>query len=301
MWPLLTPELEGELALSLHNLMAQTRSMLASGIGKPINLTRVHQLTFEMAQQLFPVAMGDPYIGGCLCLEDYDYVHPIKVSSLALLIGKAVGFDQNGLMNLGMVALLQNFGHVLTPRWILEKSESPTEDEFQVIQKHAIFSAEILRRYGQANAEIVKATLQHHERWDGSGYPEGLKSSEISTAARIIAIADTYCALASKRPFREAFSPREAGEFIMAYNGELFDPALVQIFTRQIPLYPTGVMVKLDTGEIGIVSDANLGIIGRPKVRICFDKGFKEIRKPYDINLADVNHSEQFVIEVLEL
>ena len=299
-WPLVTPEIEGALATALRSLMTQTQSMLASGTGKPIDLTKVHQLTLAMIEQLFPVAMGDPYINGCPSLNDYEYVHPIKVASLSLLIGKATGFEHDELVNLGMSALLQNFGHIMTPRWILDKPEKPTEDEFKSIKKHASYSAEILKRYGQADPQIVKAILQHHERWDGSGYPGGLKGDSIYPASRIIAIADTCYALSSKRPFRKAFSPREANEFIMAYSGELFDPNLVKVFTTQIPLYPTGVMVKLNTGEIGIISDSNRSIVGRPKVRICFRKDSRAVTKPYDVNLADTSHRDKLITEVLE-
>ena len=89
-------------------------------------------------------------------------------------------------------------------------------------------------------------------------------------------------------------------EFIVAYSGELFDPELVKYFSRQFPPYPSGLMVKLNTGEIGIVSSANTGFFARPKVRICYDKDARAISKPYDINLADADHQHKLVTEVLD-
>jgi hypothetical protein len=131
---------------------------------------------------------------------------------------------------------------------------------------------------------IVK---QHHERWNGNGYPDKLKGRDICHGARILALTDSAIALVSKRPYRgcvlpketadfvSAFSedlaqasylrPQQAMEFIIAYSGELFDPDLVKIFAHVLPTYPTGIMVKLNTGEIGIISNANLQYFSRPK------------------------------------
>ena len=86
----------------------------------------------------------------------------------------------------------------------------------------------------------------------------------------------------------------------MAYNGELFDPELVMLFTKLMPLYPTGVMVSLNTGEMGIISDTKLGFIGRPTVRVCYDKDQNEVIKPYDMQLTDSEHQHRLVTSVAE-
>ena len=127
----------------------------------------------------------------------------------------------------------------------------------------------------------MEAVGQHHERWDGSGYPARMQGEDISPFARIIAMADTYFEMVSRRPGREAYMPHEAVEFILAYNGVLFDPELVQIFTRLVPLYPTGTTVRLNTGELGIICDANMSHIGRPVMRVCFNSEQGILAKPY--------------------
>ncbi len=86
----------------------------------------------------------------------------------------------------------------------------------------------------------------------------------------------------------------------MAYSGELFDPELVQAFSRQVPLYPTGITLRLNTGEVAIVSDANMGHIGRPTVRICYDDRGKPVREPYDIDLSDPTNQGRLVAQILE-
>ena len=145
---------------------------------------------------------------------------------------------------------------------------------------------ELLSRNPTCPEEVARAVCQHHERWDGSGYPYGLKKSEICHFAQIIAITDIYCAMRSERPGRKAYLSHETMEYIMAYSGDQFNPKLVEIFVKQVPCYPTGLNVKLNTGEVGIVSNANIGLIGRPVVRICYDENLKKQKQPYDIDLS---------------
>ena len=121
--------------------------------------------------------------------------------------------------------------------------------------------------------------------------------------ARILALADTYYALVSRRPHRAATKPYEAVEYIMAYSGELFDPRLVTLFIKVIKviqIYPTGVLVNLNTGESGIVVDAKPGLGGRPVIRICYDANQTEWAKPFDIDLSDAEHQHRLVTEVVE-
>ena len=115
-----------------------------------------------------------------------------------------------------------------------------------------------------------------------------------------MAIADAYFEMVSKKATRDPFQPQDAVEFIMAGSGDLFDPDLVGIFTREVPLYPTGVTVKLNTGEYGIVSDGNIGHIGRPTVRICVDASGARLRNPYDFDLTEPENQGCMVVKVLE-
>ncbi len=107
-----------------------------------------------------------------LC-KDYDYVHPVKVTSLTLLMGKAAGMGQTELINLGMATLLQNVGYAALPQGVVDKEGAVDEVETQMVQQHAAYGGEIVKRYGQAAQETALIIQQHHERWNGSGYPGG--------------------------------------------------------------------------------------------------------------------------------
>ena len=115
-----------------------------------------------------------------------------------------------------------------------------------------------------------------------------------------MAITDAYHALVSRRPRQQLYSPPEAAEYIAAYSGELFEPELVQMFFRKIPFYPRGVMVKLSTGESGIVTNPNVGYVGRPVVRVCYGRDGLEVEKLYDMGLNESQHQDKVIVEILE-
>jgi HD-GYP domain-containing protein (c-di-GMP phosphodiesterase class II) len=287
--------------------------------------TRLLQLMSRVVEQVIATDKGGPTIAGCHSVKDYDHVLPVRAAGLALWMGKAAGLNDIQLMNLGVATLLQNIGYVkvvpkeLTQRpgasweelafmnvWKTEENGGrtntalPTDDEMKIICGHPEDGAEILSRCQGISPEVIDIVLQHHERWNGGGYPKGLEGTRISLSARILAIADTCCCIASKRPYRQAFPPYEAGELIVACSGGLFDPDLVQIFMEQISLFPAGVMVGLNTGEMGIVVDANVGLVGRPVVRVCYGADSSEVDTPFDLDLSDDEYENVLVTRAFE-
>lgn len=282
--PAIKPETSGALSKGLRRIMIEARANMTNKSAGQIDTSHIDRLIEDMIEELADANNDDISVSGCFSLKDYNYVHPVKVAIISLLIGKSVGMDDNELKNMGMAALLQNTGYVLIPQGILEKPGPLTESEIQMVQKHPVYGAEILQRYTNINPETVDILSQHHERWNGGGYPNQLKQDAICRAAQILGITDTCIALASKRPHREEFlpvfaiehsivSPRDAIEFILAYSGELFNPDLVREFASFVPVYPAGVRVRLNNGQEGIVCNTNTGMLRRPQVRVFNGKG----------------------------
>lgn len=295
--PLFAPEIEAEASQALRQLTTESR------ISKSIDNSLLEQVTrtiHTMTRALYPEVIGEPNVTGCMSLEDYDYVQPVRVAGLSLLMGRMAKYSSLKLANVGIAAILMNIGYVLIQPDILANTGLLTENEFKEIRKHPRIGYELLNQYSHLGPEVAEAVLQHHERYNGGGYPAGLKGSEMSFFAKVIAIADTYYTLVSKRSCKKTVMPNEAVEYIMAYSGEMFDPELVQLFARQVPLYPSGVAVKLSTGEIGIVTDSNIGHVGRPAVRICYDKNVTQLRQTYDIDLSKAEYQNITVVEVME-
>jgi HD-GYP domain-containing protein (c-di-GMP phosphodiesterase class II) len=251
----------------------------------------------EMAKRLIPEIAGEPEVSGPLTLQGYDYIHAVKVAGVAMLLGRYSDMGRDELVELGIAAMLSNVGYAALPPGILDEPQPLSESEEAALHTHPVEGAKLLINSGLSDLAL-RGIEQHHERWDGSGYPEGRKGDEISLYAQIIAVADTYHALLSKRPHRKPFKPHEAVEFVIAFAGQLFEPTLIHHFARRMPQYPSGLGVKLSTGEIGIISDPNAGHIARPIVRICFQNG-EALKEPYDLDLSDEKTMNKIITEVL--
>ena len=294
--------------------------------GEALDLGRLRQLVDQVVQQLSPQLQGDPTISGWHSWRDAGHVLPTKIAGLALVLGKEAGMTETDLVDLGMASLLQNAGYaMIRPPELVErpgalweemafvnawrtdnggaqmpKAEPLGENDLQIVWRHPLYGAEILKQCNGVNDSVRSIVVQHHERWNGSGYPYGLKGSEISLAARILGMCDAVCSTASKRPYRQPFQPYEATELLVACSRVLYDPDLVQLFLENVPAFPTGVMVKLNAGEVGIVVNANLGLVGRPRVRVCYDKDGKQLETPYEVDLAEDEHASRLVTSAVE-
>lgn len=295
--PLIGPELEAEAVRSLRDLVLEhgetgtMHELLVSQLEKPI---------YAMARELFPDAAGEPNLSGGITADDYRFARPIKVVSMAMLLARKSGAGLLELSAVGMAAALMDAGADLRDEAAFAAFDPMASPPAAHVAAHPVASLAAVAPSGRVSAEVQTAIAQHHERWDGTGYPRGLAGDGIFAPARVITIADTYFDLVSAHPGRPAVMPHEAVEYIMGSSGDHFEPALVESFVREIPLYPTGVTVKLNTGELGIVSDANLGYVGRPKVRICVDERSRAVREPYDLDLSGAEHQGRLVVQVVD-
>lgn len=293
--PAVTAESEAAATRALGRLIRESRG--EKSISTEL-MRQLEQSTNGMVRGLASQGLAEANMVGCRSFEDYNYLLPAKVAGLSIVMARAAGFRLLELGNIGLSALLMNIGHVLVPAWIVDRTDPTIEEAHLETPRHPQIGAEVLGQYDYFDLEVIEAVLQHHERWDGSGYPDGVKGLEISRIARIIAIADTFFELVSTRPGKPPLMPHEAVEYILAYSGELFEAELVRLFSRLVPLYPAGTTIKLNSGELGIVSDSNQGHIGRPIVRICSKGGERIVRRPYDINLSHARYQDTMIVEV---
>jgi HD-GYP domain-containing protein (c-di-GMP phosphodiesterase class II) len=296
--PLISEETEATAIRLLHRLIDSNRGILLEHM--KLDISSVDRVVKEIIQNFYTVFMGEINIEGSLSMGNYDYVHPVKVAGLSMLIGQKAGFSRADLTSLGISALLHNIGYINVPQGLLTNLDPEAQSQSPDFRKHVDNGANILRYQKDLDPRIAEAVLHHHERWSGGGYNLGLKGDKISQFARIIAIASTYHSLISKRRNQEPYSPPEAAEYISAYSGELFDPKFVQVFISNVPFYPKGVSVKLNTGEIGIVTDSNVGYIGRTKVRICYSRNSLELPNPYDVDLSLAENQNLLISEILD-
>jgi HD-GYP domain-containing protein (c-di-GMP phosphodiesterase class II) len=221
--------------------------------------------------------------------DDYTYYHCVNVALLSIVLGMAFGLNNDIIQDLGVSAILHDIGKVHVPRLILRKKDQLNHYEYRTIQKHVSWGFEYARDKLFLKYDIAKGVLQHHERWDGSGYPNKLKGREISIFGRIIAISDVYDALVSDRPYRKGFRPAEALEFLLG-NGETdFDVDLLNIFNKKIQPYPPGTVVELSNNLKALVLRVKPGFGTRPTVKV-FESDGEKIT-PYVLDLSMSNHN----------
>ncbi len=295
--PLISPELEGKAAKTLYMLMTtnQGKESIATQ-----NIDLVVRAANAIANEMALETLGEPAVVGILVQADYLYVQPVKTALLSMVLGKRLGYNSEELTKLGTAVMLKDVGYIYVPAELLNKPEKLTPKDIQSIQNHPITGYKLLMQHNYCKGVVAETVLQHHERWKGNGYPRKLKGKDIAQFAQIIAITDTYVSLLSKRPGKQMFMPHQAVEYIMAQSEDQFNPELVEMFVREIPCYPTGLTIRLNTKEMAIVSDAKLGFIARPKVRVVYDEEQGQIRKPYDIDLSKMEYQSKLITEVID-
>lgn len=201
-------------------------------------------------------------------LDSYTYQHSVNVAVLSLILGMQLQLPKPELYSLCLGALLHDIGKVFISNEIIQKYDKLTEREYDLIKEHSQKGYEYLKGSSDIPSPARIIALQHHERINGYGYPEGRKDHDINKLAKIVAIADVYDALTSDRPQRRALSPNESLEYIMASGGTLFDFNMVLAFSKAVVPYSEGTIVRLTNGDIAIVEENHPNYPLRPKLKI---------------------------------
>lgn len=220
-------------------------------------------------------------------MDDYTYTHSIDVCILSTMIGKWLNYSKADLHKLAMAALLHDIGKCKIPVEILNKPGPLTTEEFNIMKKHASLGYELLQQQNIIDFDICCGVLQHHERMDGSGYPLGLAEKKIHEFARIIAVADIFDAMTSKRIYKDKESPFKVAELIAQNRFGILDPYISNQFLWNISNFYAGNIVKLNSGEIGEVVLINKQIPTKPLIKV--DNRFIDL----------LTNSEYEIIEVL--
>jgi len=222
--------------------------------------------------------------------DAYLFNHSVNVAILAGIIGIAKGYNRNQIEDLGIGALLFDIGMTKVPKELLSKATPLTPEERIVMERHTTEGFNMLRQQHDISLVSAHCALQHHERYDGTGYPRGLKKDEIHEYAQIVAIADVYDALTSPRSYRNRHTPTEAIEYLFAAGNSYFNIELIQLFCKHISIYPVATTVLLNTGQVGVVSSNNPLAVHRPVVRILREADGTPTASPYEVDLkTDLN------------
>ena len=216
-----------------------------------------------------------------LRFDDYTYKHSVNVMILSLMIGKKHGLNRIQLKKLAIGSLFHDVGKMFIPKEILNKKGKLTEQEFETIKKHPKLGFDFLKEIPTLSATERIVALEHHERFDGKGYPYEKKDKQIHLYSKIVSICDVFEALISDRPYRKAVPVNEAREYILGGGGSLFDIEVVKTFSETINPFPIGTLVELSNGKKAKVIGVNKEFLQSPIV-IIYDDNNK-----YKVNLKN--------------
>ena len=216
----------------------------------------------------------------------YQLERAMDVSVYMIAFARFLGMDEGDIERAGLVGLLQDIGMLDLPPAMLQKVSRLKPAEFKVIRGHVARSREILAGASGLPPEVAQIAALHHERYDGSGYPGGLKGDALGVIGAMTGMVDTFDALTVKRPYAEAMSPSNALNLLYRMRGRTFHPQLVEQFIRCIGYFPVGSIVELNTGEVGVVVAQNAEQRLQPKVMVVRDARGRPLRPQKFLNLA---------------
>jgi len=219
--------------------------------------------------------------------NSYTYSHSVDNCALAIAFGRYMGLPKKDLRTLAVGLLLMDTGNMRVPDVILNKEGRLTEPEYKIVKKHVGHSVEILSETKGMNEDIINIAMTHHERFDGSGYPSGLVGNQVPVYGRMAAIIDCYDAMTSDRPFSVAKSPYSALQNIYNWRGSAFQPELVEQFLQCMGVYPTGSVIEMSNGQVGIVLAQNATQRMRPRVMLLLDEDKAQLSEYLTIDLSE--------------
>jgi HD-GYP domain-containing protein (c-di-GMP phosphodiesterase class II) len=229
--------------------------------------------------------------------DDYTYLHSVTVCALMVALGRHLGLGDNELREAGMAGLLHDLGKARIPLEILNKPGKLTDEEFAIVRKHPRDGFEMLAGETQSGAQAARdVALHHHEMMNGKGYPEKLAGDQISQLARMSAVCDVYDAITSNRPYKSGWEPSESIRRMAVWSKEgHFDNRVFQAFVKSIGIYPTGSLVKLQSGRLAVVLAQHESSALTPQIKAFFSIKSNLHIVPEIIELSHPTNKERIV------
>jgi len=196
----------------------------------------------------------------------------VNIAILSALIAQELSLPRHKVNNIVSAALLHDVGMLRLSKSITQKKGGLSDMEIEQVKSHPLYTSKIITKELSGTRELNLIAMQHHERWDGKGYPNHVPGSDIDIGARIISVADAFEAMVSKKPYRNSMAGYHAVKNLLVDSHRRFDPAIIQAFVRIMGVYPIGSIVRLGDGSVARVVSVNVSTPLRPVIQMLIDK-----------------------------
>lgn len=238
--------------------------------GKPLETEHFDDLADGMIDSVIRNHNALACLGRIRAKDNYLMEHSINLAVLMGIFAKAMKIDRETMHQAMVGALLHDIGKIMVPDAILHKPGKLDVSEFEKMKQHVVFSRELLKKTPGISPLTVNVAAQHHERIDGSGYPEGLTGCQICREGKMVAITDVYDAITADRCYHKGLAPTAALKKLLEWSGTHLEESLVHTFIRSMGIYPVGSLVLLDSGRLAVVIEASEKDQTRPIVKIIY-------------------------------
>ena len=227
--------------------------------------------------------------------DDYTYMHSVAVCALMVALSRQLGMDEQSAQSAGMAGLLHDLGKAMIPERILNKPGKLTDAEFEVVKSHPREGQKLLLEADGVGAETIDVCLHHHEKIDGSGYPDRLKGDQISMLARMGAVCDVYDAITSNRAYKAGWDPGESIRKMAEWSKGHFDEVVFRAFVRSVGIYPVGALVRLESGRLAVVMELGEKSLLEPVIKVFYSTRSDSFITPEILDLARPGVTDRIV------
>jgi len=255
-------------------------------LGKQVHVEQIEPMVDKMASSILRNSGALISLNRIKNKDEYTFQHSVSVATLLMAFCRGLNLDEETIRQAGIGGMVHDVGKMQTPDRILNKPGKLSDDEFSVMRHHVVASREILEVTPNISQTALEVAAQHHERYDGSGYPNRLKGDEISRIGQMAAIIDVYDAITSDRVYHKGMAPTEALRKMFEWSKFHFNPELVHAFARVVGIYPVGALVRLESQRLAVVVEQRESNMLQPLVRVFFDAKRNHYLKPEDVDLS---------------
>lgn len=264
-------------------------------MGKAVQIEKAQELVEEISSSVLRQPHALISLARLKTADEYTFLHSVAVCALMIALARQLSLDESSIRDAGLAGLLHDIGKIAIPLKVLNKPGKLTDEEFAIVKSHPEVGAKILIESYQVPPMALDVCLHHHEKVDGTGYPHGLKGDNISLFAKMGAVCDVYDAITSNRPYKKGWSPADSIRKMAEWSKGHFDETVFQAFVKTVGIYPTGSLVRLESGRLAVVIEQNESSLLMPKVKIFFSAKTKMPIIQETLDLAKLQGKEKII------